>query len=73
VSELDLPPRTINYLQNDGIVCVGDLVQKTEDEILRLPDFGRPTLRAIKGVLANMGLALGMKVRGRGRVIDRSE
>jgi DNA-directed RNA polymerase subunit alpha len=46
VRELDLSARVTNYLENDGIVYVGDLVQKTEDEILRLPNFGRPRPRS---------------------------
>ena len=73
VSELDLSARAINYLENDGIVCVGDLIQKTEDEILHLPSFGRASLRAIKEVLARMGLRLGMEVPGWDGITDHSE
>ena len=58
--------RTVNSLENDGIVYVGDLVEKTEDEIMRIPNFGRPALKAIKDVLAQLGLRLRMKAPGRG-------
>jgi hypothetical protein len=62
-----LPPssiRTRNCLTNDGIVYVGDLVQKTEAEMLRTPNFGRKSLNEIKEVLAQVGLHLGMKMPG---------
>ena len=53
-----------NCLKNDNIVYIGDLVQKTEQEMLRTPNFGRKSLNEIKEVLTNMGLALGMNVSG---------
>jgi DNA-directed RNA polymerase subunit alpha len=64
VNELELSLLTINCLQNDGIMRIGDLVQKTEDEILRVPGFGRKRLREVKEELARMGLHLGMEVPG---------
>jgi len=64
VNELELSALTINYLQNDGILYVGDLIQKTEDELLHMPNFGRKRLNQIKELLAQMGLHLGIKVRG---------
>jgi hypothetical protein len=54
--------RSANCLKNDNIVYIGDLVQKTEAEMLRTPNFGRKSLNEIKEVLAQMGLHLGMEV-----------
>ena len=56
--------RSANCLKNDNIVYIGDLVQKTEAEMLRTPNFGRKSLNEIKEVLAQMGLKLGMEVAG---------
>ncbi len=64
VDELELSVRSANCLKNDNIVYIGDLVQKTEQEMLRTPNFGRKSLNEIKEVLTNMGLALGMNVNG---------
>ncbi|MCE3249647.1 MAG: rpoA, partial [Geminicoccaceae bacterium] len=64
VDELELSVRSANCLKNDNIVYIGDLVQKTEAEMLRTPNFGRKSLNEIKEVLAHMGLALGMEVPG---------
>ncbi len=64
VDELELSVRSANCLKNDNIVYIGDLVQKTEQEMLRTPNFGRKSLNEIKEVLTNMGLALGMNVTG---------
>jgi len=64
VDELELSVRSANCLKNDNIVYIGDLVQKTEQEMLRTPNFGRKSLNEIKEVLTNMGLALGMTVTG---------
>ncbi|HUZ11514.1 MAG TPA: DNA-directed RNA polymerase subunit alpha [Caulobacteraceae bacterium] len=60
VDELELSVRSANCLKNDNIVYIGDLIQKTESEMLRTPNFGRKSLNEIKEVLANMGLHLGM-------------
>src|ERR1700683_2648774 len=62
VDELELSVRSANCLKNDNIVYIGDLIQKTEAEMLRTPNFGRKSLNEIKEVLANMGLHLGMDV-----------
>jgi DNA-directed RNA polymerase subunit alpha len=62
VDELELSVRSANCLKNDNIVYIGDLIQKTEAEMLRTPNFGRKSLNEIKEVLTNMGLHLGMDV-----------
>jgi DNA-directed RNA polymerase subunit alpha len=64
VDELELSVRSANCLKNDNIVYIGDLVQKSEQEMLRTPNFGRKSLNEIKEVLTNMGLTLGMAVTG---------
>ena len=63
VDELELSVRSANCLKNDNIVYIGDLVQKTEAEMLRTPNFGRKSLNEIKEVLAQMGLHLGMEIQ----------
>jgi DNA-directed RNA polymerase subunit alpha len=62
VDELELSVRSANCLKNDNIVYIGDLVQKTEAEMLRTPNFGRKSLNEIKEVLSEMGLHLGMEI-----------
>ena len=62
VDELELSVRSANCLKNDNIVYIGDLIQKTEAEMLRTPNFGRKSLNEIKEVLTQMGLHLGMEV-----------
>src|ERR1700749_488096 len=64
VDELELSVRSANCLKNDNIIYIGDLVQKTEAEMLRTPNFGRKSLNEIKEVLASMGLRLGMEIPG---------
>ena len=64
VDELELSVRSANCLKNDNIIYIGDLVQKTEAEMLRTPNFGRKSLNEIKEVLASMGLRLGMDISG---------
>ncbi len=64
VEELELSVRSANCLKNDNIVYIGDLVQKSEGDMLRTPNFGRKSLNEIKEVLTNMGLHLGMQVEG---------
>ena len=64
VDELELSVRSANCLKNDNIVYIGDLIQKSEAEMLRTPNFGRKSLNEIKEVLAQMGLHLGMDVSG---------
>ncbi len=62
VDELELSVRSANCLKNDNIVYIGDLVQKSEAEMLRTPNFGRKSLNEIKEVLTGMGLHLGMEI-----------
>jgi DNA-directed RNA polymerase subunit alpha len=62
VDELELSVRSANCLKNDNIIYIGDLVQKTEAEMLRTPNFGRKSLNEIKEVLGQMGLHLGMEI-----------
>lgn len=62
VGELELSVRSANCLKNDSIVYIGDLVQKTEAEMLRTANFGRKSLNEIKEVLAQMGLYIGLEI-----------
>jgi DNA-directed RNA polymerase subunit alpha len=64
VDELELSVRSANCLKNDAIEYIGDLVQKSEGDMLRTPNFGRKSLNEIKEVLTIMGLHLGMQVEG---------
>lgn len=64
VDELELSVRSANCLKNDNIVYIGDLVQKSEADMLRTPNFGRKSLNEIKEVLTIMGLHLGMEIEG---------
>jgi DNA-directed RNA polymerase subunit alpha len=64
VDELELSVRSANCLKNDNIIYIGDLVQKSEAEMLRTPNFGRKSLNEIKEVLTAMGLRLGMDIPG---------
>jgi DNA-directed RNA polymerase subunit alpha len=61
VDELELSVRSANCLKNDNIIYIGDLVQKTEADMLRTPNFGRKSLNEIKEVITQMGLQLGME------------
>ena len=62
VEELELSVRSMNCLKNDNIIYIGDLVQKSESEMLRTPNFGRKSLNEIKEVLSSMSLYLGMEI-----------
>ena len=62
MEELELSVRSANCLKNDNIIYIGDLVQKSESEMLRTPNFGRKSLNEIKEVLQQMELNLGMSV-----------
>ncbi len=62
VDELELSVRSANCLKHADIKLIGDLVQKTEAEILATKNFGRKSLNEIKEILAEMGLSLGMKI-----------
>src|SRR5712671_4434014 len=69
VEELELSVRSYNCLKNANIQTIGELVQKTEAEMLRTKNFGRKSLNEIKEILANMGLSLGMRIDAHGRLI----
>jgi DNA-directed RNA polymerase subunit alpha len=62
VDELELSVRSANCLKNDNIVYIGDLVLRSEPEMLRTPNFGRKSLNEIREVLKIMGLELGMVI-----------
>jgi len=62
VEELELSVRSMNCLRNDNIIYIGDLVQKSEGEMLRTPNFGRKSLNEIKEILNGMSLYLGMEI-----------
>ena len=64
VDELELSVRSANCLQNANIKTIGDLVQRSEAEMLKTKNFGRKSLKEIKELLAEMGLSLGMKLEG---------
>jgi DNA-directed RNA polymerase subunit alpha len=69
VEELELSVRSYNCLKNANIQTIGDLVQKTEAEMLRTKNFGRKSLNEIKEILAGLGLSFGMKIDAQGRLI----
>ena len=71
VEELELSVRSYNCLKNANIQTIGELVQKTEAEMLRTKNFGRKSLNEIKEILANMGLSLGMRIDAHGRLVRR--
>jgi len=64
VEELELSVRSANCLETASIKVIGELVQKSEADMLKTKNFGRKSLKEIKEVLASMGLSLGMKVEG---------
>ena len=72
VEELELSVRSYNCLKNANIQTIGDLVQKTEAEMLRTKNFGRKSLNEIKEILSNLGLGFGMKFDSQGRLIAPS-
>jgi DNA-directed RNA polymerase subunit alpha len=69
VEELELSVRSYNCLKNANIQTIGDLVQKTEAEMLRTKNFGRKSLNEIKEILGNLGLSFGMKFDSQGRLV----
>jgi len=69
VEELELSVRSYNCLKNANIQTIGELIQKTEAEMLRTKNFGRKSLNEIKEILSNMGLSLGMRIDSQGRLI----
>jgi DNA-directed RNA polymerase subunit alpha len=69
VEELELSVRSYNCLKNANIQTIGELVQKTEAEMLKTKNFGRKSLNEIKEILAQMGLSLGMKIDDNGNAV----
>jgi DNA-directed RNA polymerase subunit alpha len=69
VEELELSVRSYNCLKNANIQTIGDLVQKTEGEMLRTKNFGRKSLNEIKEILSGLGLSFGMKFDTQGRLV----
>ncbi len=69
VEELELSVRSYNCLKNANIQTIGDLVQKTEAEMLRTKNFGRKSLNEIKEILGGLSLSFGMKIDASGRLI----
>ena len=69
VDELELSVRSYNCLKNANIRTIGELVTKSEAEMLKTKNFGRKSLNEIKEILSSMGLALGMKVDEHGRPV----
>ena len=69
VDEMELSVRSYNCLKNANIGTIGDLVQKTEAEMLRTKNFGRKSLNEIKEILSGMALGFGMKIDSQGRLI----
>jgi DNA-directed RNA polymerase subunit alpha len=72
VEELELSVRSYNCLKNANIQTIGDLVQKTEAEMLRTKNFGRKSLNEIKEILQGLGLSFGMRFDSQGRLISPS-
>ena len=71
VEELELSVRSANCLQNANIHLIGELVQRTEAEMLKTKNFGRKSLKEIKEILADMGLQLGMKIDNWPQMLER--
>jgi DNA-directed RNA polymerase subunit alpha len=69
VEELELSVRSYNCLKNANIQTIGDLVQKTESEMLRTKNFGRKSLNEIREILSGLGLSFGMKFDAQGRLV----
>ncbi len=72
VEELELSVRSYNCLKNANIQTIGDLVQKTEAEMLRTKNFGRKSLNEIKEIIGNLGLGFGMRFDAQGRLVSPS-
>ena len=72
VEELELSVRSYNCLKNANIQTIGELVQKTEAEMLKTKNFGRKSLNEIKEILSSMGLGLGMKIDEHGNAVPGS-
>jgi DNA-directed RNA polymerase subunit alpha len=72
VEELELSVRSYNCLKNANIQSIGDLVQKSEAEMLRTKNFGRKSLNEIKEILSGLNLSFGMKLDAQGRLVGPS-
>ena len=72
MEELELSVRSYNCLKNANIQTIGELVQKSEAEMLKTKNFGRKALNDIKEILASMGLGLGMKIDDLGNAVPGS-
>jgi DNA-directed RNA polymerase subunit alpha (EC 2.7.7.6) len=62
IDELELTVRSANCLKAENIQYIGDLIQRTEVELLKTPNLGKKSLNEIKGVLSEMGLTLGVRL-----------
>ena len=71
MDELELSVRSANCLQNAGIKLIGELVQKSEAEMLKTKNFGRKSLKEIKEILSSMNLQFGMKLEGWPQMLER--
>ncbi|MFO0614415.1 MAG: DNA-directed RNA polymerase subunit alpha [Polyangiaceae bacterium] len=71
VEELELSVRSANCLQNANITLIGELVQRSEQDMLKTKNFGRKSLKEIKEILQNMGLSLGMKIDNWPQLLER--
>jgi DNA-directed RNA polymerase subunit alpha len=71
VEELELSVRSANCLQNANITLIGELVQRSEQDMLKTKNFGRKSLKEIKEILTNMGLGLGMKIDNWPQLLER--
>jgi DNA-directed RNA polymerase subunit alpha len=70
VEELELSVRSYNCLKNANIQTIGELIQKSENEMLKTKNFGRKSLNEIKEILATMGLSLGMRIDDQGNAVQ---
>jgi DNA-directed RNA polymerase subunit alpha len=73
IVELELSVRSYNCLKNANIQTIGELITKSESEMLRTKNFGRKSLNEVKEILAEMGFSFGMKIDEQGRIIDENE
>lgn len=71
VDELELSVRSANCLQNANISLIGELVQRTEQDMLKTKNFGRKSLKEIKEILSSMGLSLGLKIDNWPQILER--
>jgi DNA-directed RNA polymerase subunit alpha len=71
VDELELSVRSANCLQNANITLIGELVQRSEQDMLKTKNFGRKSLKEIKEILSTMGLSLGLKLDNWPQMLER--